>query len=346
MRILIAGTLGATALLFVLRAETARADLQLQYNFDEADSGDTAALDLGAAPPAPGTFQGGATRTANTPGGSSLGAADLSAANTYVTTTDADKLDGLGPLTLSAWVNLQGNPAHGNRVMSKQVPSGNFDGFSFAFNNSTAGTIAADNFRLNLALGGTGGFGFFVSDQDLNAANDWVFVAVTYDGAGGITFYSGGDESGANAASIGGSLFAGVANPGSLVDNTMDFRVGAQSAGTISPPVWIDDVRVYDEVLDLAALEAVRLENISDAGLDGDFNGDGSVDAADYVTWRKGLGTTHTLEQYDEWRTNFGTTAPGGGSSATAAPTPEPSTAMMTVIAGLAAAFARRKVRD
>src|SRR5207253_11491905 len=35
----------------------------------------------------------------------------------------------------------------------------------------------------------------------------------------------------------------------------------------------------------------------------GDFNGDGRVDAADYVVWRKANGPA---ANYDLWRTNFG----------------------------------------
>jgi formylglycine-generating enzyme required for sulfatase activity len=41
----------------------------------------------------------------------------------------------------------------------------------------------------------------------------------------------------------------------------------------------------------------------------GDFNDDGTVDAADYIVWRNGLGTTHTQTHYDAWRANFGATA-------------------------------------
>jgi hypothetical protein len=50
-------------------------------------------------------------------------------------------------------------------------------------------------------------------------------------------------------------------------------------------------------------------------GLPGDFNGNGVVDAADYVVWRKGLGTTYTPADYKVWRANLGRTA---GSSAVA----------------------------
>ena len=33
----------------------------------------------------------------------------------------------------------------------------------------------------------------------------------------------------------------------------------------------------------------------------GDYNGNGTVDAADYVVWRKGLGTTHTQGDFNVW---------------------------------------------
>jgi hypothetical protein len=52
----------------------------------------------------------------------------------------------------------------------------------------------------------------------------------------------------------------------------------------------------------------------------GDFNADGTVDAADYVVWRK---TESTPEEYDTWRANFGRSA-GSAGSITDAPVPEP----------------------
>jgi hypothetical protein len=42
----------------------------------------------------------------------------------------------------------------------------------------------------------------------------------------------------------------------------------------------------------------------------GDYNGDGSVDAADYVVWRKQFGSTHT-SAYNVWRSNFGAKSAG-----------------------------------
>jgi hypothetical protein len=50
--------------------------------------------------------------------------------------------------------------------------------------------------------------------------------------------------------------------------------------------------------------------------LPGDFNSDGAVDGADYVVWRKGVGTTYTQDDYNTWRANFGRTFFAGSGSA------------------------------
>jgi hypothetical protein len=44
----------------------------------------------------------------------------------------------------------------------------------------------------------------------------------------------------------------------------------------------------------------------------GDFNQDGAVDAADYVVWRRGLGTTYSETDYELWRAHFGDMAGSG----------------------------------
>ena len=60
----------------------------------------------------------------------------------------------------------------------------------------------------------------------------------------------------------------------------------------------------------------------------GDFNGDGKVDAADYVVWRKYDGNDAT--GYATWRANFGTPA---GSGAAVATVPEPPAALLMIVA-------------
>ena len=62
------------------------------------------------------------------------------------------------------------------------------------------------------------------------------------------------------------------------------------------------------------------------AGLPGDFNDDGIVDAIDYTVWRDGLGTTYTAADYDLWKSHFGETAASGTALAGGTPVPEPST--------------------
>jgi hypothetical protein len=52
------------------------------------------------------------------------------------------------------------------------------------------------------------------------------------------------------------------------------------------------------------------------AALAGDFNGNGRVDGADYVLWRKGLGSTYTAADYNIWRSQFGQTPSSLGSGA------------------------------
>jgi hypothetical protein len=71
---------------------------------------------------------------------------------------------------------------------------------------------------------------------------------------------------------------------------------------------------------------------------------DGTVDAADYVVWRKGLGTTYTLEHYKIWRAHFGQ-AGGSGSGASAdGAVPEPATIVMLIV-GVFAMFSRQRAK-
>ena len=46
--------------------------------------------------------------------------------------------------------------------------------------------------------------------------------------------------------------------------------------------------------------------DVSDAASTGDFNQDNTVDAADYVAWRNGLGTTYSPYDYELWRYHYG----------------------------------------
>jgi hypothetical protein len=79
-------------------------------------------------------------------------------------------------------------------------------------------------------------------------------------------------------------------------------------------------------------------------GLPGDYNQNGTVDAADYVVWRKNLGSSMTLpnddtagvgpDDYARWRTNYGQTAGAGAVTANAAnyAVPEPAPCVLLLL--------------
>ncbi|WP_197527678.1 retropepsin-like aspartic protease [Posidoniimonas polymericola] len=65
-------------------------------------------------------------------------------------------------------------------------------------------------------------------------------------------------------------------------------------------------------------------------GLQGDFNSDGVVDAADYSVWRSGFGTNYDEADLGYWRANYGATLASSGGAA-----PEPTAIAMLALAGL-----------
>lgn len=81
------------------------------------------------------------------------------------------------------------------------------------------------------------------------------------------------------------------------------------------------------------------------SGLPGDFNADGSVDAADYVTWLKGLGTSYIPSDYYVWRTYFGQSN-GSGVGDGSAGVPEPATSMLVMLTVGAIVTASRSRRS
>jgi hypothetical protein len=76
----------------------------------------------------------------------------------------------------------------------------------------------------------------------------------------------------------------------------------------------------------------------------GDENGDGIVDAADYVAWRKLDGSPG---EYDEWKHNFGSGSGSGSGGSNAAATPEPTAIFLLVVAAMAAGTGQyRRLRN
>jgi hypothetical protein len=74
--------------------------------------------------------------------------------------------------------------------------------------------------------------------------------------------------------------------------------------------------------------------------LDGDFNEDGIVDAADYVLWRKDPNATNPPMDYATWLAHFGETLSGGG--AHGSEVPEPATLWSLAVGALILSLAKR----
>jgi hypothetical protein len=109
----------------------------------------------------------------------------------------------------------------------------------------------------------------------------------------------------------------------------------------------------------LSAMGSLFIDDISAALapapplLAGDYNDDGTVDAADYVVWRKSFGgsvlanetvSLGSVDQadFDAWKANFGNTAAvGGGAFDATQQVPEPSSLGMLLLAAVGALVSR-----
>jgi autotransporter-associated beta strand protein len=98
-------------------------------------------------------------------------------------------------------------------------------------------------------------------------------------------------------------------------------------------------------------------DGVLSVGRPGDYNGNGGVDAADYVVWRKNAGTSTALlndliggtigsAQYNQWRANFGQTVPGAASGSGASSNvavPEPASLVPLMFAAAVWCLVRRR---
>jgi hypothetical protein len=103
-----------------------------------------------------------------------------------------------------------------------------------------------------------------------------------------------------------------------------------------------------------ATLGVDNIMAVGDASLEGDYNDNGAVDAADYVAWRDRLNQNVTIPNdsspgsvteadYSVWRSRFGQQS---GSSAIAVPVPEPSsTLILLAVTASCAIDVRRRMK-
>ena len=250
-----------SALSVTLNAQT----LLVHYDLNEG-SGTTAA-DSTTGTASNGTLGGNATWSTSTPGGSGASLSlTKNATDANFVSTGASEVDALASFTITLWFNAQGTITAGDRLLST-LSAGTFKGFDFNLQalTSTATDISGSGFRLGLLVDGTsGGSALFSSaGTSVNANNQWVFLAVTYDGtatSNNVSFYTGTSGSAVTQLGIVGTL-----NMGAVDSTTGSLQVGNTTAttGDRTPSGLFDDVRIYNGVASSAFLNDVRLENLS-----------------------------------------------------------------------------------
>ncbi len=232
----------ALVIIFLLPVISAQGALILHYDFNES-AGD--AFDLsGMAPAANGSFNLAATRTTSTPFGSEGFALDTNGGvNSWVSTPDIDKLDTLASLTITGWINPQSTIGSFDRFVG-DVNSGG-QGYELLFGNNAT--------TLQFVLGGASSTAVTSNAVSFNL-NEWRFFALTWDGTN-TSFFLGSE---ADSVTL---LSTHTQTAAATLSNTTSFRVGGseRSASERTPDAFFDDIRVYNEALNLATLESVRL---------------------------------------------------------------------------------------
>ena len=132
-----------------------------------------------------------------------------------------------------------------------------------------------------------------------------------YDGAGAVV-ETDDDDGGGVLSLISGTVPASETLTFAVTGFGDDFFGGAH-----------DEFGSYELALEL-----------SGSSLAGDYNSDGTVDAADYVVWRR---TDGSIGGYNTWRTNFGDSNGAGGTAV-----PEPSAFVLVALAATLCVFSRR----
>jgi hypothetical protein len=143
------------------------------------------------------------------------------------------------------------------------------------------------------------------------------------------------------AADVGAALL-GDGSPG-VPATAAGRRVFFGGGDYLGSDLTADGYKLFDAAIPWAAAKPP-------AAVPGDYNNNGTVDAADYVLWRDN-GTLanevatpgmNTAQDYDEWRARFGNGAASGGGLGSAA-VPEPAAWGLVAFALLAIAGLRRR---
>jgi hypothetical protein len=237
-------------------------------------------------------------------------------------------------------------------VMDVKFPV--LSGFTSLWNTDAPGDEDGEYFiRDDSGAGTSGSIGISGQYNGVVNADQWTRIAVTIDGsaAGGayvVTGYIDGVLAGSSTVSTAPNGREAITDILHLFTDH-DFETAAG---------LINSLAFYDEILTpeaIAALGGATANGIAVAPtVDADFDNDGDVDGADFLTWQRGLGITTgaTNGQGDAdgngavnaadlaaWKASFGPAAIGAAGAV-----PEPTTVVLVGLA-LGAVVANRRRR-
>jgi hypothetical protein len=206
-----------------------------------------------------GTLSGGNWTT-----GKDNGALDFDGSNDYVDLTSDAELDDvfLGGATVMAWIRVTdwGESDHGRILDKSSQTAGDRDGWMIAVNG--------DNPSVEIAQGFTGGRGYWRTQAGTFTLNDWVHVAFVYDASSAandpVIYLNGVAQSSLVEVSPSGTLRS---------DASISLRMGNHAQSTSRTfDGKIDDVRIYDRMLDAAEINDIASGGGGEGG-DGGCNG-------------------------------------------------------------------------
>jgi hypothetical protein len=200
------------------------------------------------------------------------------------------------------------------------------------------GTQFSTTYQLGTSKTATSADRQFYTGQTYNV-NDTVFVVLKY------AF----DATNGDSASLFINPTPGAAEPAPqlTVSTGTNLSLGTPAGiksffvrnNSVEPDtLLIDELRIGDTWQDVTPAAG--------AGIAGDYNGDGKVDAADYIVWRSNPAAHGgNPAGYDTWRANFGR-PPGAGSGLAGAAVPEAATSGLAFwLAGAVGMKRRRRTR-
>lgn len=259
---------------------------------------------------------------------------------------------------LEPWNNvLNANPGKVTWTLNMQSSRPNLTGFVNTGTGAPQDGIGMALIANGAAVGATQGYGLFWGGTGTGGLDP--LTLLSFNGFGSTQFITASmapfDNVGTNYLSIRveyepstetWTLFARDDGPTAFADPSVD--TGYVNLGSAfnneHTSLSMSHLGMFGSYSS-SATDVYRYDNLAidvDTGLaPGDYNGDGEVDAADYVRWRDGLSTPFTPldpQDYQTWKQNFG--ASSGTAAATAVS--EPSTLLLFFAAFVGSRVARR----